>query len=313
MLVGDFMVPKASLPPSSSSLSSGSIGSIMSSNEKTTTSRRLSKGSIELAAYNGGGDALRPSQPPSATKKRKREGESASGALFDYICSWIYYGRISLASCGGVQEETWKVDGKGVGEQTFNGILVNLSRRIKLVVSLVCYSLSGSPSSSDNLSNEGRLEAFRVSLLYAVPALLYTIDNNLIFVILEFLDPAEMAVMWNFKIVPCSTLSRIFSSIAQPYGWSSAPPFLWRLFVAVDEAGHGARRHRDGQDICGNRTNVTTGGGRLAAGDAPPHLQLPPQLPKGILLVMVGTTITSLVYTGGAQTPKSVNFSSKTA
>ena len=212
MLVGDFMVPKASLPPSLSSSSSGSSGSVMSSNEKTTTSRRLSKGSIELAAYNGGGDALRPSQPPSATKKRKREGESASGSfrLIIFVVGSIMGASVSLLVVAS-KRETWKVDGKGVeSRRSTESLCILMSECIKLVVSLVCYSLSGSPSSSDNLSNEGRLEAFRVSLLYAVPALLYTIDNNLIFVILEFLDPAEMAVMWNFKIVTTAVLAYFF-------------------------------------------------------------------------------------------------------
>ena len=94
---------------------------------------------------------------------------------------------------------------------------------------------------------------------------------------------------------------------------SSAPPFLWRLFVAVYEADMARIAIVSGQDICGNLMNVTTGGGSAGGeGDAAPHPAASHHnYLKGILLVMVGTTITSLagVYTEWVlKRHKSVNF-----
>ncbi|KAJ1628967.1 nucleotide-sugar transporter-domain-containing protein [Pavlovales sp. CCMP2436] len=41
----------------------------------------------------------------------------------------------------------------------------------------------------------------REQLLYAIPGALYTFDNNLVFIILRYLDAASLAVLWNVKIV----------------------------------------------------------------------------------------------------------------
>ncbi len=46
------------------------------------------------------------------------------------------------------------------------------------------------------------------SLLYAVPALLYMVDNNIVFAILLYIDAAVMSIVWNCKIVITALLFR---------------------------------------------------------------------------------------------------------
>lgn len=48
----------------------------------------------------------------------------------------------------------------------------------------------------------------RESLFYAVPSFLYMIDNNLTYVILRFVDPATLSVLWNLKILTTAVLFR---------------------------------------------------------------------------------------------------------
>lgn len=42
---------------------------------------------------------------------------------------------------------------------------------------------------------------FLKSWIYAVPSLLYMVDNNLMYVILIFIAPATQQLLWNVKIV----------------------------------------------------------------------------------------------------------------
>ena len=49
----------------------------------------------------------------------------------------------------------------------------------------------------------------RESLLYSVPAFLYMFDNNLIFVILRYVDPPTVSILWNVKIVITALLFRL--------------------------------------------------------------------------------------------------------
>ncbi|KAL0583611.1 hypothetical protein ABG067_006530 [Albugo candida] len=47
------------------------------------------------------------------------------------------------------------------------------------------------------------------ALLYAVPACLYTIDSNLTYLLLRFMDPATLSVLWNMKILTTALLFRL--------------------------------------------------------------------------------------------------------
>ena len=57
-------------------------------------------------------------------------------------------------------------------------------------------------------SGHGRITV-RESLLFAVPAFLYMFDNNLIFVILRYVDPPTVAILWNIKILITAILFRL--------------------------------------------------------------------------------------------------------
>jgi len=59
----------------------------------------------------------------------------------------------------------------------------------------------------DDNEGDGPLTT-RERLLFAVPALLYAIDNNLTYVILQHLDAATVAVVWNLKILTTALLYR---------------------------------------------------------------------------------------------------------
>ena len=239
--------------------------------------------------------------------KKSRKGKKGKGPMFRlviFVVGSILGASVSLLVVAS-KRETQKIEGKKVGEHTFNGILVNLiSECIKLIVSAACYSYikmranSGKPADAmeedDNLSDEGRLESFRVSLLYAVPALLYTVDNNLIFLILEYLDPAEMSILWNFKIVTTAVLFRIFFGRSLSLlKWAAVLLLFFGVFSSQSTKLDMARvAIVSGQDICGNDMNVT-------APDAPHPAAEHHDYLKGVILVLVGTTITSLagVYT----------------
>lgn len=51
--------------------------------------------------------------------------------------------------------------------------------------------------------------SLRESLYYAVPSFLYMLDNNLTYVILRFVDPATLSVLWNLKILTTAVLFRV--------------------------------------------------------------------------------------------------------
>ena len=52
----------------------------------------------------------------------------------------------------------------------------------------------------------------RDSWPFAVPAALYAIDNNLAFLVLRFISPATMSLVWNVKILQTSLLFRFFGN-----------------------------------------------------------------------------------------------------
>lgn len=50
--------------------------------------------------------------------------------------------------------------------------------------------------------------SYKESFFYAIPSFLYMIDNNLTYVILRFVDPATLSVLWNIKILTTAVLFR---------------------------------------------------------------------------------------------------------
>lgn len=71
---------------------------------------------------------------------------------------------------------------------------------LKLVLCLLAI-VATNERTPDNFS-------LKESLFYAVPSLLYMIDNNLTYVILRFVDPATLSVLWNLKILTTAVLFR---------------------------------------------------------------------------------------------------------
>lgn len=63
-------------------------------------------------------------------------------------------------------------------------------------------------------------------LAYGIPALIYCFDNNFQYVILEFLQPAELAILWNFKIFATTLL--LSHCLGRRYTW-----LQWGAMVAL--------------------------------------------------------------------------------
>jgi len=63
-------------------------------------------------------------------------------------------------------------------------------------------------------------------LAYGIPALIYCFDNNFQYVILEFLQPAELAILWNFKIFATTLL--LSHCLGRHYTWQQ-----WGAMVAL--------------------------------------------------------------------------------
>jgi UDP-sugar transporter A1/2/3 len=97
------------------------------------------------------------------------------------------------------------------GKQQYLYVTVSFtSEFLKLGFCTVAYMVDENMSSTDIKEKPVTQTSFFLnSLLYAVPALLYTIDNNIIFVILEYLDPATYSILWNTKIVSTAILFRV--------------------------------------------------------------------------------------------------------
>lgn len=113
------------------------------------------------------------------------------------------------------------------GNQTFHFeyVTVTLTQEVlKLSLAFLCLKHS-TWASGDKASRWGKCLAgakgsniielkndfkFRTFLKYGVPGLLYSFDNNFQYVILGFLQPAELAVLWNFKIFATVVLLHIF-------------------------------------------------------------------------------------------------------
>jgi drug/metabolite transporter (DMT)-like permease len=96
------------------------------------------------------------------------------------------------------------------GKQQYLYVTVSFtSELLKLSFCAVAYMVDENISTDIKEKPLTHVAFFLNSLLYAVPALLYTIDNNIIFVILEYLDPATYSILWNTKIVSTAILFRI--------------------------------------------------------------------------------------------------------
>jgi drug/metabolite transporter (DMT)-like permease len=79
--------------------------------------------------------------------------------------------------------------------------------------------------------------SFKASLKYSVPALLYALENNIIFTIYQYLTVANTGVLWNLKIVLVAVLFRVvLGRILTALQWLSV--FLLLLGVLTSQAEH---------------------------------------------------------------------------
>lgn len=111
------------------------------------------------------------------------------------------------------------VDGR-LQYSTFSLImLVELSK-----LALSCILASALPSRS--------WPSRRESALFALPAILYCVENNFVFVILRYIDAATLAVVWNVKILITAVMLRlVLKRMLGPEQWGAL--FLLAVGVTV--------------------------------------------------------------------------------
>ena len=113
-----------------------------------------------------------------------------------------------LASLAMLSISASKVDGK---EQYCFVTVTFCGEACKLVVVCSAYKLSTWNSRQAYTPIEANLPNSSTEwYLYAVPAFLYMVDNNLAFIILEYIDPATLSLVWNVKILQTAFLFRFF-------------------------------------------------------------------------------------------------------
>lgn len=85
-----------------------------------------------------------------------------------------------------------------------------LQETSKMCITLTLWSWEQHGSSQGGLGYLFQRFRSRGFLAYGVPGLLYCLENNFQYVILTFLQPAELAVIWNFKIFATVILLHLF-------------------------------------------------------------------------------------------------------
>lgn len=117
-----------------------------------------------------------------------------------------------------------RVPGQAHGQTFgFEFVTVTLLQEIlKLVVACLCLrhelgpGLSGRAGAGEGGESKALVSRRRNALhfpdcfLYAIPGLLYCLDTNSQYIILSFLEPAELAILWNFKVLATAILLSAF-------------------------------------------------------------------------------------------------------
>ncbi|TYZ65482.1 hypothetical protein PybrP1_010328 [[Pythium] brassicae (nom. inval.)] len=124
--------------------------------------------------------------------------------------------------------------------------------------------------------------SLRESLYYAVPSFLYMIDNNLTYVILRFVDPATLSVLWNLKILTTAVLFRFV--LKRPLSEIRKIAIaLLLLGVVTSQSDHLKK------DLKNAKPQAPETDDAAAAADS----AAPEDAMLGILLVLVAVTISS--------------------
>lgn len=142
---------------------------------------------------------------------------------------------------------------------------------LKLALSLLAI-LATNERVPDNFS-------LKESLFYAVPSLLYMVDNNLTYVILRFVDPATLSVLWNLKILTTAVLFR-FVLKRQLSEIRKIAIALLLLGVVTSQSDH---LKKENMVMANNASN----------NNAKDDLNSPENFVFGIILVFIAVTISS--------------------
>ncbi|RHY27033.1 hypothetical protein DYB32_007100 [Aphanomyces invadans] len=147
----------------------------------------------------------------------------------------------ALMAAGSLCINASKVDGK----------MLYLSATVMLLVEVLKGLICGTVVAVVVPRKTALWIGWRETLYFAIPALLYTIDNNLVFVILRFIDPATLSILWNLKIFTTAVLFRVVlrRSISHLQVVSLV---LLMLGVATTQSKH------DVQPILQHHENITT-------------------------------------------------------
>lgn len=177
----------------------------------------------------------------------------------------------------------------GQGAFHFECITVTLLQEsLKLAVAWTCFR-SQAPEASVRVDDR-RLRYFAH---YSLPGLLYCVDNNFQYVILRFLQPAELAVLWNFKMFATAVLLHTFLQRRyERHQWGSMG--LLVLGCALTQVSNLASVHGSGVDLLHHELVHPAEGARHAADGVSSF----PNKLVGACLAIVGSTIaaTSNVY-----------------
>ena len=122
-----------------------------------------------------------------------------------------------------------------LGKIPYSSTSVNLCSEALKCLFCILATLSSRIFSSSPSPPRQKL-SMRETLFFSLPALLYMIDNNLSFTILQYLDPATLSVVWNLKILTTAILYRmILKRILSHLQWLS---IILLLFGIITTQGH---------------------------------------------------------------------------
>lgn len=127
----------------------------------------------------------------------------------------------------------------------------------------------------------------RESLFYAVPSFLYMIDNNLTYVILRFVDPATLSVLWNLKILTTAVLFRFVLKRRLSEIRKIAIALLL-LGVVTSQSDHIKAQPSTSETAKNGTMAMDMGDGKDTDADSSPQGLL-----FGLVLVLVAVTISS--------------------
>jgi drug/metabolite transporter (DMT)-like permease len=133
--------------------------------------------------------------------------------------------------------------------------------------------------------------SFRESFFYAVPSLLYMIDNNLTYIILRFIDPATLSVLWNLKILTTAILFR-FVLKRQLSELRKIAIFLLLLGVVTSQSDRTYSTHHN-IALASNSTLTIGKNATLKSGNSTQDEHVARDFMVGMVLVSIGVTISS--------------------